>query len=170
MKENILAAIDVGSSKICTLVAEVTPEDELRILGVGVTPAQGVKKGMVDNIQQATAAIANSVDRAETFKRQPHPLGARQHRRQPRAVDEQPRHRHDPRRAAPDHGRRHRPGDGRRAQVLNLPTNREMLHSVPRFFVVEGEEQVTDPVGHVRPAAGHGHATSSPAPSPPSRT
>ena len=65
MRENILAAIDVGSSKVCTLVAEVTPESDLRILGVGITPAQGVKKGMVDNIQEATAAIANSVERAE---------------------------------------------------------------------------------------------------------
>jgi len=43
MGQNTLAAIDVGSSKICTLVAETTPESELRILGVGVTPAPGVK-------------------------------------------------------------------------------------------------------------------------------
>ena len=62
---NTLAAIDVGSSKICTLVAETTPESDLRILGVGVTPAHGVKKGMVDNIQQATEAITTSVERAE---------------------------------------------------------------------------------------------------------
>src|SRR5512145_319511 len=65
VRDNILAAIDVGSSKVCTLVAEITPESDLRILGVGITPAQGVKKGMVDNIQEATAAIANSVERAE---------------------------------------------------------------------------------------------------------
>ncbi len=42
MRDNILASIDVGSSKICTLVADITPEEELRIIGVGVTPAQGV--------------------------------------------------------------------------------------------------------------------------------
>ena len=64
MRDNILAGIDVGSSKICTLVAEVTPEDDLRILGVGITPSQGVKKGMVDDIQKATDAIASSVERA----------------------------------------------------------------------------------------------------------
>ena len=65
MRDKILASIDVGSSKICTLVAELTPEEELRILGVGVTAAQGVKKGMVDNIQEATEAITSSVEKAE---------------------------------------------------------------------------------------------------------
>jgi cell division protein FtsA len=65
MKDYTLAAIDVGSSKICTLVAETTQEAGLRVLGVGVTPSRGVKKGMVDNIQEATEAIAASVDRAE---------------------------------------------------------------------------------------------------------
>jgi cell division protein FtsA len=33
------------------------------------------------------------------------------------------------------------------ARALNLPTNREILHTVPRYFVVDGQEQVTDPVG-----------------------
>jgi cell division protein FtsA len=65
MRDNIVAGIDVGSSKICTLVAEVTPDEDLRVLGVGITPAQGVKKGMVDDIQKATDAIASSVERAE---------------------------------------------------------------------------------------------------------
>src|SRR2546428_12858107 len=65
LRDNILAGIDVGSSKICTLVAEVTPDDDLRVLGVGITPSQGVKKGMVDDIQKATDAISSSVERAE---------------------------------------------------------------------------------------------------------
>ena len=65
MKDNILASIDVGSSKICTLVGELTPDVDLRILGVGITASQGVKKGMVDNIQEATEAIASSVEKAE---------------------------------------------------------------------------------------------------------
>ncbi|HZP27264.1 MAG TPA: cell division protein FtsA, partial [Dehalococcoidia bacterium] len=64
-RDSILAAIDVGSSKVCTLVAELTPEEDLRILGVGITPAEGVKKGMVTNIQEATEAIVSSVEKAE---------------------------------------------------------------------------------------------------------
>ena len=65
MKDYTIAAIDVGSSKICTLVAETTQDEGLRVLGVGVTPSRGVKKGMVDNIQEATEAIDASVERAE---------------------------------------------------------------------------------------------------------
>lgn len=146
MRENILAAIDVGSSKVCTLVAEVTPESDLRILGVGITPAQGVKRGMVDNIQEATAAIANSVERAERSS------GARvvsahvsiggNHAQSMNnrgiatiAGKQRPITEDDIERAM----------EGARA--LNLPTNREILHTVPRYFVVDGQEQVTDPVG-----------------------
>src|SRR5437870_13163212 len=65
LRDNILAGIDVGSSKICTLVAEVTPDDDLGVLGVGITPSQGVKAGMGDGIQKSSEAITSSVERAE---------------------------------------------------------------------------------------------------------
>jgi len=146
VKDNILAAIDVGSSKICTLVAEITPEGDVRILGVGITPSQGVKKGMVDNIQQATEAITISVERAEkssgsriasahisvggTHVQSMNNRGIATIPGQTRAITED-----DIDRAL----------EG--ARNLNLPTNREVLHTLPRFFVVDGQEQVTDPVG-----------------------
>jgi len=146
MRDNILAAIDVGSSKVCTLVAELTPESDLRILGVGITPAQGVKKGMVDNIQEATAAIANSVERAErssgTRVLSAHVSIGGNHAQSMNnrgiatiAGKQRPITEDDIERAM----------EGARA--LNLPTNREILHTVPRYFVVDGQEQVTDPVG-----------------------
>ncbi|MCJ7511118.1 MAG: cell division protein FtsA, partial [Dehalococcoidia bacterium] len=59
------AAIDVGSTKVCTLVGELTPEGEMRITGVGIAPTGGINRGMVDNIQQATESILNSVEKAE---------------------------------------------------------------------------------------------------------
>jgi cell division protein FtsA len=146
LNDNVLAAIDVGSSKVCTLVAEVTAEDDLRILGVGITPSQGVKKGMVENIQQATSAIANSVDRAERSSGSrilsAHVSIGGNHGQaiNNRGVSTIPGG-HRPI-SEEDIGRAM---EG--AKSLNLPTNREILHSVPRFFIVEGEEQVTDPVG-----------------------
>ena len=146
MGQNTLAAIDVGSSKICTLVAETTPESELRILGVGVTPAQGVKKGMVDNIQQATEAISTSIERAEKSSgsrivsahvsiggnhvQSLNNRGIATIPGKQRPINEEDIH---------------RALEG--ARNLNLPTNREVLHSIARFFVVDGQEQVTDPVG-----------------------
>jgi len=146
MRENTLAAIDVGSSKVCTLVAETTPEADLRILGVGITPAHGVKKGMVDNIQQATEAISTSVERAEKSSgvhiMSAHVSIGGNHVQSLNnrgiatiAGKQRPITEEDIDRAL----------EG--ARNLNLPTNRDVLHSIARFFVVDGQEQVTDPVG-----------------------
>jgi len=146
LKDNILAAIDVGSSKICTLVAEVTPEGDLRILGVGITPSQGVKKGMVDNIQEATEAIASSVERAERSS------GSR-------IVSAHVSIGGNHATSLNNRGIATIPGRQRPitqeeidralegAQSLSLPTNREVLHAIPRFFIVDGQEHVSDPIG-----------------------
>lgn len=146
MKDNILTSIDVGSSKICTLVGELTPDVDLRILGVGITASQGVKKGMVDNIQEATEAIASSVEKAErssgsrVLSAHVSISGNHVNSLNNRGVAtipgrERPITQQDIDRAVEE------------AQALNLPTNREILHVVPRFFVVDGQEQVSDPVG-----------------------
>ncbi len=146
MKDNILASIDVGSSKICTLVGELTPEEDVRILGVGLTPSQGVKKGMVDNIQEATEAIASSVEKAErssgsrVLAAHVSISGNHVNSLNNRGIAtipgrERPITKQDIDRAIEE------------AQALNLPTNREILHVLPRYFVVDGQEHVSDPVG-----------------------
>jgi len=142
----VFAAIDVGSTKICTLVAELTPEQDLRILGVGITPAQGVKKGMVDNIQEATAGIANSVEKAERssgtriLAAQASIGGNHIASMNNRGVAtipgrQRPIGKEDINRAI----------EGARA--ISIPTNREVLHVLPRYFVVDGLEHVSDPIG-----------------------
>ena len=146
MRDNTVAAIDVGSSKICTLVAEVTPDADLRVLGVGITPAQGVKKGMVDNIQEATDAIANSIEKAERSSgsriMSAHVSIGGNHATSMnnRGVSTIPGKQ---RPIAEEDVQRAMEG----AQALNLPTNREILHGVSRSFIVDGQEHVTDPVG-----------------------
>jgi cell division protein FtsA len=146
MNDNVLASIDVGSSKVCTLVGELTPEEDIRILGVGVTPAEGVKKGMVDNIHEATDAIASSVEKAErssgsrVVSAHVSISGNHVNSLNNRGVAtipgrERPISRPEIDRAIEE------------AQSLNLPTNREILHVLPRFFVVDGQEHVSDPVG-----------------------
>lgn len=146
MKDNILAAIDVGSSKICTLVAEVTPEEELRVLGVGITPALGVKKGMVDDIQKATEAIASSVERAERSSgsriMSAHVGIGGNHAASlnTRGIATIPGKQ---RAIAQEDIERAMEG----SNSLNLPTNREVLHNLARFFIVDGQEHVSDPIG-----------------------
>jgi cell division protein FtsA len=63
--EQTVVGIDVGSSKICTLVGEIREDGGLRIIGVGIVPSRGLRKGSVVNLTEATAAIAASVQEAE---------------------------------------------------------------------------------------------------------
>ena len=63
--ERSIASIDVGTTKVCTLVGEVNELGVLRIVGVGVSPSRGLRKGVVVNANEAADAIVASVERAE---------------------------------------------------------------------------------------------------------
>ncbi len=62
---NLLVALDIGTSKIVTLVAEITPEDTLNLIGMGSHPSRGLKKGVVVNIDSTVNAIQRSLEEAE---------------------------------------------------------------------------------------------------------
>jgi cell division protein FtsA len=61
----LLVALDIGTSKIVTLVAEITPEDTLNLIGMGSHPSRGLKKGVVVNIESTVNAIQRSLEEAE---------------------------------------------------------------------------------------------------------
>jgi cell division protein FtsA len=65
MDEPIIVGIDIGTSKICTLVARVEDGSNLRILGVGIEPSQGLRKGTVVDLNAASLAVSRSVEKAE---------------------------------------------------------------------------------------------------------
>jgi len=65
MEEHIIVGIDIGTSKICTLVARVEDGSNLRILGVGIEPSQGLRKGTVVDLNAAALALSRSVEKAE---------------------------------------------------------------------------------------------------------
>jgi cell division protein FtsA len=62
---SLLVALDIGTSKIVTLVAEITPEDTLNLIGMGSHPSRGLKKGVVVNIDSTVNAIQRSLEEAE---------------------------------------------------------------------------------------------------------
>jgi cell division protein FtsA len=64
MKRRKIASIDVGTSKICTVMADTDGED-MRILGVGVAPSHGLEKGLVVDLDGAKESIRQSVKKAE---------------------------------------------------------------------------------------------------------
>src|SRR3546814_14925702 len=63
--ERVIAALDVGSSKFCALIALISPEGETRVLGTGQRACQGVKRGYVADMEKTELAIRQAVDQAE---------------------------------------------------------------------------------------------------------
>ena len=145
-EERTIVGIDVGTTKICTLVGEVSDDRQLRIIGVGVAPSRGLRKGVVVNVQEATEAIATSVQKAERISGYKvanafvgiggghvsaiNSRGVVAISRAARAID---------------HGDIERALDAARA--VAIPENREIIHTIPRGFLVDGQEGVNDPVG-----------------------
>jgi cell division protein FtsA len=64
--EEIVVGIDVGTTKICTLVGRVEDGASIRILGVGIEPSDGIRKGIIVDLAAATQAITRSVKKAES--------------------------------------------------------------------------------------------------------
>ncbi len=64
MKRKI-AAIDVGTTKVCTIMGTLDSSSGLRILGVGISPSHGIEKALVANVTQAKESIRQSIKKAE---------------------------------------------------------------------------------------------------------
>ena len=65
-KERIITGIDVGTSKVTTVVASHSPENnKVSVIGVSTVPAKGIKKGVVVDIDEAVEAVAESLEGAE---------------------------------------------------------------------------------------------------------
>lgn len=66
MSEILVSGVDIGSSKIATIVGIASPEtNEIRVIGFNISPSRGVKKGMIVDIEQVTSAVEESVEKAE---------------------------------------------------------------------------------------------------------
>src|SRR5207237_666125 len=64
-KQNLVVALDIGTSKVACLVAELGPDGALEILGMGSHESKGLKKGVVVNIEATVAAIQRALEEAE---------------------------------------------------------------------------------------------------------
>lgn len=145
-KDKVICAIDVGSSKIATLIASVGEDDRLNLIGVSATASKGVKKGQVVDIESAVSAITESIESAErmagySISNAYVSMGGPQiesiNSHAVVAV------------AEPDGEIKmsdiQRVNDAARA--IALPSSREIIHVIPRTFTVDGQEGINDPVG-----------------------
>ena len=62
---NMIVGLDIGTSKVVALVAEVTAEGELNIIGVGMHPTRGLKKGVVINIESTVQSLQHAINQAQ---------------------------------------------------------------------------------------------------------
>ncbi|MFP3896302.1 MAG: cell division protein FtsA [Anaerolineales bacterium] len=141
-----IVGIDVGTTKICTLIGQVGEQGALRITGVGIASSRGVDKGVITDLEKASEAIGESIQKAESVSG--HTVvaayvgvgGAHIASRNSRGV------------AAI--GRGDRPvdrGDIERAmeaaRAITMPHNRRIVHAIPREFVIDDQGGVRNPLG-----------------------
>ncbi len=142
-KENVIVGLDVGTSKVCAIVAEVSPEG-LEITGLGTVPSNGLRKGVVVNIDAAVESIRQAIDEAmlmagceinsvyvgiagghiKGFNSQGIVAIKNREVSEPdirRVVDQ--------------------------AQAINIPIDQEVIHILPQDFVIDDQDGVRDPLG-----------------------
>jgi cell division protein FtsA len=145
-REAVLVAIDVGTSKVVTLIGEVTRDGAVTIIGKGAPASAGLKKGVVINIDQTVTSIRSAREQAERLSG---------YRVESAIVGVGGNHVEslNSRGAVAISGPRREvsPQDVERAtevaRAVTIPSNRELLHVLPRGFVVDGQEGVKDPLG-----------------------
>ena len=63
----IVVGLDIGTTKVCAVVAEVDPVDGITILGAGIVPCRGLRKGIVANIDWTVRSIKDAIESAQTM-------------------------------------------------------------------------------------------------------
>jgi cell division protein FtsA len=144
MDDQIIVGIDIGTTKICTLVARIEGQHTMRILGVGIEPSQGIRKGTVVDLTAASQGVANSIEKAERSagleitSALVSLAGSHVSSVNSRGVvgiaggviDQD-----DVMRALDA------------AQAVAIPHNREIIHVIQRGFIVDGQEGIHTPIG-----------------------
>jgi cell division protein FtsA len=142
--DEIVVGIDVGTTKICTLVGRVEEGKSIRILGVGIEPSEGIKKGNIIDLNAATQAITRSVQRAE------HTSGleisaalvslagahvSSVNSRGTSAITG----------GVVDEGDMFNALD--QARAIAIPSDREIVHVITRGFSIDGQDGIRQPIG-----------------------
>ncbi len=145
-KERILCAIDIGSSKIATLIVSLGLNNRINLIGVSSTPARGIKKGQIVDIESATKSIEDSIDLAERMAGiqissafisigGPHIESTNTHAVVAVSQSESDITEKDLYRL------------NRTSNALVMPALREILHTLPISYVIDGQEGIKNPLG-----------------------
>lgn len=144
-RDHIVVGLDIGTTKICAIVAEVTEEGAVNVVGVGSSPSRGLRKGVVVNIESTVESIKKAVEEAElmaavqinsvyTGIAGSHIAG--ENSRGVVALKKQEVTRLDVQRAVET-----------ARSVAVLPSDRRILHVLPREFMVDDQDGIREPLG-----------------------
>ncbi len=142
--EEIIVGIDVGTTKVCTLVGRVEDNKTIRIMGVGIEPSEGVKKGVIVDLAAASQAITRSVERAESTSGLEVTSAlvsmagahvASVNSRGAAAVNGKTIGQFDVEHALDQ------------ARAVAIPYDREIVHVIQRGFNVDGQDGIRNPAG-----------------------
>jgi cell division protein FtsA len=144
-RDHIVVGLDIGTTKICAVVAEVSEQGAVNIIGIGSSPSRGLRKGVVVNIESTVESIKKAVEEAElmaavqinsvyTGIAGSHISG--ENSRGVVALKKQEVTRGDVQRAVET-----------ARTVAVLPHDRRILHVLPREFVVDDQDGIREPLG-----------------------
>ena len=143
-QDAIITAIDVGTTKVCTLTAQVEDEQNVRILGVGIEPTQGIKKGMVVDIPLAANSIAMSIKKAERSS------GLQIENAVVSVAGSHISSINNKATVGVVGGRISKEDVSRvleSVKAISIPSNRTIIHTIQRTFSVDGVEGIRSPKG-----------------------
>ncbi len=146
MNKKIVAGIDIGTTKITVIIASIAEEGLVNVLGVATVGSRGIKKGQIVDIEEATSAIVESLEAAERMAGYSissafisvggaHIMSQNSHGVVAVAEPHKEINSDDINRAI------------EAAKAINLASTREVLHVLPREFIVDSQDGIKDPVG-----------------------
>ncbi|MGB6648289.1 MAG: cell division protein FtsA, partial [Bacteroidota bacterium] len=144
--DNIIVGLDIGTTKVCAIVAGTDEQGRLNILGIGRSPSDGITRGVVTHIDRTTNSIMNAIEEAQTssgVKVKSVIVGiAGDHIQsfQSRGVIGISGPDHEVTQADIDR----LVDDTRR---VALPSDRKIIHVIPQEFIIDGQDGIYDPLG-----------------------
>jgi cell division protein FtsA len=147
-RSDILVGVEVGTSKVCCVVAEAAGEGELRILGVGAVPSRGIRKGEIIDLAIATECVHDAFAEAEANSDvEIGDVSVAVSGNHIRSFNSRGIVPISPDRLEIDENDLEEVAI--KAREVNIPTENTFLHSIIQHYYVDGAEGVLNPVGLV---------------------
>ena len=148
-KKKYYTALDIGTSKICAIIAEQKDNNKLNIIGFAETDSEGVSEGMIQNLIKATSKIKEVIKKASDMAQIPinyvnvgiagkhiksfsthHSIGLQNNENEPIEINSN-----------------HIKKLETRSKMAVIPTNHKIIHSMHQKFTIDEDHESVDPIG-----------------------